>query len=90
MKEYLSIRIPLYVVAATLLYSVLQSIVRPPVVLSETSIRYGYLQPQAGEATESGSKRFIDMRDGKSWICNWKSCVLEGQFPLKDTERDSH
>jgi hypothetical protein len=84
MKEKLPINIPLYVIAVTLLLFTFRSFVQPPSVFSETGITYSYLQPQAGEATESGSKRFIDMRNGASWVCNWHHCVLEGQFPLQD------
>jgi len=103
MKESLSIKLPLYMIASTLLFFAFRSVLQPAPVFSETEplcrvqvpqsdtdpiylkylyVEYSYLQPQAGDATESGSKRFIDMRNGNSWVCNLKHCVKEGTFHL--------
>lgn len=89
MKENLSITIPLYLIVATLLLLAFRSLAQPPAVSSDAGASYSYLQPQAGEATESGSKRFIDMRTGGSWVCNWKHCVQEGRFPLEEITETS-
>jgi len=53
-----------------------------PPVFAQSDVRYAYLQSEEGDATASGGKRFIDMRNGNSWICDWKRCTLEGRFPL--------
>ncbi len=75
-----------YAMLSGLLVLALHGIFSQPSVLAQSDVKYGYLQSEAGDATASGGKRFIDMRNGNSWICDWKRCILEGRFPLEKIE----
>lgn len=79
-----------YVMLAGLLVLALHGAFSQPSVLAQSDIKYGYLQPEYGDATASGGKRFIDMRNGNSWVCDWKQCILEGRFPLEQVETKAH
>ncbi len=46
---------------------------------------YAYLAPQAGDATADGGKHFIDLRNGKLWMCDFKGCTVDGRYPLEKT-----
>jgi len=77
---------PLYVILAGLILLVIQTAMSQSAVPGQADIKYGYLQSEEGDATASGGKRFVDMRNGNSWICDWKRCTLEGRFPLEQVE----
>lgn len=79
-----------YAMFAALLVLVLHAVISQPSVLAQTDVKYGYLQSEEGDATASGGKRFVDMRNGNSWICDWKRCILEGRFPLEQVEAKIH
>jgi len=79
-----------YLLFTGLVVLALHSAFSQPSVLAQSDIKYGYLQPEQGDATASGGKRFIDMRNGNSWICDWKRCILEGRFPLEQMETKAH
>jgi len=81
----------LYVILAGLITLAIQAAMsQSTVVLAQSDIKYGYLQSEEGDATASGGKRFVDMRNGNSWICDWKRCTLEGRFPLEQVETKPH
>ena len=63
---------------------IIHSLWQPSAVSAQAGIQYGYLQPQAGDATSSGGKQFIDMRNGNSWICDFRGCSLGGHFPFEN------
>jgi len=39
--------------------------------------RFSYLQVQAGDATRSGGKEVIDMRNGNIWVCIKGTCTRQ-------------
>jgi hypothetical protein len=63
----------------------LKPLFQPQSVGAQGGVGYNYLAPQAGDATPEGGKNFIDLRNGNSWICDFKGCKLEGRFPLEKT-----
>jgi hypothetical protein len=80
----------LYAMLIGLVVLALHGMFSQPSVLAQSDVKYGYLQSEEGDATASGGKRFIDMRNGNSWICDWKRCILEGRFPLEQAETKGH
>jgi hypothetical protein len=79
-----------YAILTGLVVLALPGVFSQPSVLAQSDVKYGYLQSEQGDATASGGKRFIDMRNGSSWICDWKRCILEGRFPLEQVETKGH
>jgi hypothetical protein len=90
MKPDKLVKALLSLAAVELIVLALHSIVLQPPVFAQSDTRYGYLQSEEGDATASGGKRFVDMRNGNSWICDWKRCILEGRFPLEQVEVKTH
>jgi len=79
-----------YVMLAGLIILTLHAFISQPPVMAQSDVKYAYLQSEEGDATASGGKRFVDMRNGNSWICDWKRCILEGRFPLEQVEGKAH
>jgi len=90
MKAYLPTKTSLYVITTALIVFGFHAGVPQSPIPAQSEVKYGYLQAEEGDATASGGKRFVDMRNGNSWICDWKRCILEGRFPLEQVETKAH
>jgi hypothetical protein len=84
MRIDLYTKLLLTVIASALVVIAIRPLLHPEAT-SAQGISYAYLIPQAGDADTSGGKQFIDLRNGTSWICNFKGCRAEGRFTLEDT-----
>ena len=62
--------------------SMLRPLFQPEPVLAQGSIKFGYLQMQAGNS-RNGGKQIVDLRDGSLWNCTFQTCVREGRYPLE-------
>jgi len=52
-------------------------------VFAQSDLKFSYLSVQAGDATPTGGKEVIDMRNGNVWICDFRKCTPKGHYPFE-------